>query len=277
MKTYRVGLIGNGRMGKIYAEEIKKIKEFTLIKTLRNQSISKNPKAIKNFFNLKNIDLFIIASPINSHYKYLLLAHKANKHVIVEKPFVENTRQLKKIIELYNNYKKSLIIHHNDILNFDKTNFIKNINKIEKVEMIYGKRDINYTYKKPFLDWLPHPISLLIYYFGRPKKIKIKYYDKKIIKEKVIEKIEIQIEIKKIKFQIIFSNNLKLPSKKVIIYQKGLKKIYNGYHQKNQKTVKLLLQKFIDHKNKINHLNHIKNTYEIIFKIEKIIKLKIIK
>lgn len=269
MKAYRVGLIGNGRMGKIYANEIKKIKEFILIEILTSQSISRDPKAIESFFNLETIDLFIIASPINTHYKYLLLAHKANKHIIIEKPFVENTRQLKKVIKLFQNYKNKLIIHHNDILNFDKTNFIENINNIKKVEMIYGKKDINYKYKKPFLDWLPHPISLLIYYFGRPKRLKIKYYDKKIVNEKVYEKLELEVEIKKIKFQIKFSNNLKSPSKKVIIYEIGLKKEYDGYHQKNQKTVKLLLEKFINNKNKINNLNLIKDIYEIIFKIEK--------
>ena len=49
MKAYRVGLIGNGRMGKIYANEIKKIKEFILIEILTSQSISRDPKAIESF------------------------------------------------------------------------------------------------------------------------------------------------------------------------------------------------------------------------------------
>ena len=54
-----------------------------------------------------------------------------------------------------------------------------------------------------------------------------------------------------------------------LYYQNGLKKFYDGYDQKNQKTVKLLLEKFINHKNNFNDLSHIKDVYETIFEIEK--------
>ena len=46
--------------------------------------------------------------------------------------------------------------------------------------MIYGKNEITNNYKKPFFDWLPHPLALMVKYFGYPKKFTIlKYYRKK--------------------------------------------------------------------------------------------------
>ena len=43
--------------------------------------------------------------------------------------------------------------------------------KIKKIEMIYGKNEITNSYKKPFFDWLPHPLALMVKYFGYPKKL----------------------------------------------------------------------------------------------------------
>ena len=71
MKTFNVGLIGYGKMGKIYAKEIKKKKEFKIVDILEHKNILKNPNVIKKFFKSKKINLFIISSPISTHFKYL--------------------------------------------------------------------------------------------------------------------------------------------------------------------------------------------------------------
>ena len=173
MKTYNVALIGYGKMGKIYAKEINKRKEYKIIDILRQKNISENPRIVKKIFKSKKINLIIISSPINTHFKYLQLAYRLRKNIIIEKPLIENIHQLKKLIQLNKNYKKRVMIHHNDVLNFEKIKFMnsfKKLQKINKIEMYYGKKEITNSYKKPFFDWLPHPLSVVITFFGEPNK-----------------------------------------------------------------------------------------------------------
>ena len=75
MKIINVILIGHGSIGSKFSDEIKKNKQFNLenIITTRN----------KNLIKLNNIDLIIICSPINTHYKYLLKAMRLNKDIII--------------------------------------------------------------------------------------------------------------------------------------------------------------------------------------------------
>lgn len=273
MSYYGVGLIGFGRMGKIYFKEIKKLKEFKIIDILKKSHILKKKNAIDNFFNLKNIDLIIITSPINTHFEYLVKAHKFNKNVIIEKPFVENNNQLKEILKIYKNYKKKIMIHHNDIFNLDNSDFFNSFNKriIKKIHMTYGKRSLEFDYKKPIIDWLPHPISIIIKYFGRPHKFHIKQYSRKIFKNKILEKLEIQFDLKSIKAIVLFSNNFSTPKKKIILFRNKQSQVYDGYDNKNQKTVELLLKKFMSD-GATNDLTHIKEVYNLLFKIERSIK-----
>ena len=72
-----VGLIGFGRYGKKYYANLLKDKYFRIVKILRKSKKKSNDLFTNNkkiFFKIKNIDLYIIASPTNSHYDYLKTA-----------------------------------------------------------------------------------------------------------------------------------------------------------------------------------------------------------
>ena len=270
MKTFNVGLVGYGKIGKIFAKEIKKKSQFKLIDILTKKKIKNGSRKINDFFNSKNINLFIITSPIETHLKYLKLAYKANKNIIIEKPVVKDLNQLKQLSKINKNYKKKIAIHHNDVLNFEKFKVMNKFFKfknINKIKMIYGKNEKVNSYKKPFIDWLPHPLALIINFFGKPKKFHIIKYSKKIKKGLVSEKLELAFDLNYLRIFVEFSNNLNVPTKKVIIYNKRKKEIYNGYDKINQKTVKLLLEKFYS-KNKINDISSNLKVYELLFKIE---------
>ena len=277
MKTFNVGLVGYGKMGKIFAKEIKKKSQFKLVDILTKKKIKNGSRKINDFFNSKNINLFIIASPIETHLKYLKLAYKANKNIIIEKPVVKDLDQLKQLSKINKNHKKKIAIHHNDVLNFEKFKVLNKFFKfknINKIKMIYGKNEKVNSYKKPFIDWLPHPLALIINFFGLPKKFHIINYSKKIKKGLVSEKLELAFDLNYFTIFVEFSNNLNVPTKKVIIYNKSKKEIYNGYNKKNQKTVKLLLEKFYS-KNKINDISSNLKMYELLFKIEDHLSKKI--
>ncbi len=277
MKVYNVGLIGYGKMGKIYVKEINNNKNYRIVDVLKYKNISKNPKTINNFFKSNKIDLIIISSPINTHFKYLKYAYRFNKNIIIEKPIVENYYEFKKLLQINKNYKKKVMIHHNDILNIKKSNLInkfRNQKQIKKIEMLYGKKELSNSYKKPFFDWLPHPLSVIINFFEYPKNFKIINYSKKIKQKLIIEKLEVLFNFKYFSIILNFSNNLKIPSKKIIIFKKNQKFIYNGYKKVNQKSVKLLLEYFYK-KKKINDINKNIKVYELLFKIEKLLSKKI--
>ena len=273
MKTFNVGLIGYGKMGKIYAKEIKKKKEFKIVDILEHKNILKNPDVIKKFFKSKKINLFIISSPISTHFKYLQHAYKEKKDIIIEKPLVENNNQLKKLKLLNKDYKKKVMIHHNDLLNFENMNFIGNLSDCKKIEMFYGKKELVNSYKKPFFDWLPHPLSIIINFIGEPKKFKILKYTKKVTNNLVLEELKLIFNFSNFQIFLNFSNDLKSPSKKIILYKNNKNKIYNGYAKKNQKTIKLLLDKFYK-VNKINDIDANLKVYELLFKIKKQLQKK---
>ena len=276
MKKFNVGLIGYGKMGKIYIKEINKNKNFKIIEILRHKNFKKETNTIKKFFNSKKINLFIISSPIRTHFKYLKYAYKAKKNIIVEKPIVENLSQLKKLIKINKNFPKKIMIHHNDVLNFEKLKIAKKINNndnIKKVEMFYGKNEIINKYKDPFFDWLPHPLAIIINFFNRIKKYKILNYSRSLKKKTIKEELRIVFDVKNFKIFVNFSNNFNSPQKKIMIYKKNRNLFYDGYKKQNQKSVKLLLEKF-NKTSRINDVNSNIEVYELLFKIKKLLKKK---
>ena len=269
MKVYNIGLIGRGKMGKAFQGEIEKSNKFNLVKIFSKRDIRKKKQNIRKFFRSNIFDLIIITSPVDSHYQYLNYAMKNKKHIIVEKPLVENFNELKKLSKLNRNFKQKIMIHHNDILNFEKYKiFKKSYKNSKKIEMIYGKKDIKNSTKKPYFDWLPHPLALIVKYFGFPKKFKILNYSKTKKESGLFEELKIEFSFKRLQIYLMFSNFLKNKTKKIFIFKNIKKEIYDGYKKKNQRSIKLLLEKF-HKKNKINEISLFFKSYDLLFRIKK--------
>lgn len=271
MKIVNVGLIGYGKMGKIFAKEIKNKKEFILKKIISKKDFT-NKILLKNFFQDKHINLVIITSPIETHFNYLKLALKENKNIIIEKPLVQNLKELNKIINLNKFFNKKILIHHNDILNLEKknSNYFENFHYIKKVVMKYGCMFKNSSFRLPHIDWLPHPLSVTINFFGWPVNIKIEKYLKRKKSKSIIEILNLKFVYNNCNVYINFSNFYKKKFKKIIIYQKKYKKIYNGYEKNNQRTVELLLNKFLNVK-KVNDISKFNLAYKLLFKISRML------
>ena len=269
MKVYNIGLIGRGKMGKAFQGEIEKSNKFNLVKIFSKRDIRKKKQNIRKFFRSNIFDLIIITSPVDSHYEYLNYAMKNKKNIIVEKPLVKNFNELKKLSKLNRNFKQKIMIHHNDILNFEKFKiFKKSYKDSKKIEMVYGKKDIKNSTKKPYFDWLPHPLALIVKYFGFPKKFKILNYSKIKKKSGFFEELKIEFSFKRLQIYLMFSNFLKNKTKKIFIFKNVKKEIYDGYKKKNQRSIKLLLEKFYK-KNKINEISLFFKTYDLLFRIKK--------
>ena len=85
-----VGLIGYGKYGKKYYKNLISNRNFKIIKVLRKSKRKINhifTNSPKKFFKLSNIDLYIIASPTETHYEYLKNVLDKKKHIIVGNEF----------------------------------------------------------------------------------------------------------------------------------------------------------------------------------------------
>ncbi len=273
-----VGLIGYGRYGKKYYKNLKQNKNFKIIKILRKSkkipnNLFTNDK--KSFFNIKIINLYIIASPANTHYEYLKYAINKQKNIIIEKPFVGEFKEYLDIKNIIKDYKKIILINHTDLY-MDayknlKLNF-KKIGKIKYVQLYFGKKDhysiknINNKYNLPHFEWLPHPLAIIIDLF-KDQNYKLNILEKrKTIKEKLLQNLKIILTGKNVNIEINFSNDYKKSRRDLIIFGSKLSLIYKGYNKKRKlylkKNNKSLIVKSQDNEPIRNLLNSFITQYE---------------
>ncbi len=236
----RVGLIGYGNYGKKYYDNIINDKKFKIIKILKKKKI--NSKLFTNnkkeFFNIKNIDLYVIASPTYTHFEYLNVIIKKKKHIIIEKPLVKSHKEFFEFKDKLKKHKKIILINHTDL--YFKTLLkikekIKEIGKIKSVSLIYGKKD-PYLFKNiqnstdlPFYEWLSHPLAIIDNFFKN-------YQFNKVIKSKEVRKGKFIIQYlkiiylgKKFNIKVHFSNNYKIKKRNLVIEGSKASLIYKGY------------------------------------------------
>ena len=309
-----IGLIGFGRIGRRYFKILNESKSFNLIKILRKKKYKKKNLSIKfynkkkDFFNKsKNyINAYIIASPVNTHYEYIKTILQKKKPLIIEKPIVKDVNELNKIKKLSKNINYPVLVNHSDLYNpafkvLEKK--IKLIGNFKKIKIVFGKFQQIYKINRksnillPYFDWLSHPIAVAIKIAGLPRKIEI-LNKKTIIKKKFIfQKIHTRLFCKKKIVDIFFSNNYKIPKRKILIkgdrgsinydaYKvKSLQlKIKNrkieSYYFKHESSLNNLLEVFSDlvvNKKKINDISLSIKVMKIIFLIQKKLNLDILK
>jgi predicted dehydrogenase len=117
-------------------------KKFTKLKITDNEN---------EIFKDKSIKLVSIASYDNYHYRQIVKCIKHNKHIIVEKPFCLN---LKELIDIYKLLKKNRQIKFLSNLVLRVNDLFKNIKKIVKPKNIYYlEADYIWGRKEKLLGW----------------------------------------------------------------------------------------------------------------------------
>ena len=239
------------------------------------------------------MDAFIITTPAISHFFFKKII-KTNKPIIIEKPLIQNFKEYENLKVMKKKFsKKKILINHSDLYSSGFLNintYLKKIGPIKEVVMKFGKYQRKYQSESPYFDWLPHPIAIYCYLFGKPSKVKIKKNEKFKKNNYKFQDLHFLLERKNIKAKIHFSNNFKKPYRIVkIIGTKG-SIIYNGYIKnhlfflKNNKRINIngnikktpirnLLDKFSDiilEKNKFkNDIMLSFNVMETLFKIQR--------
>ena len=129
MHKIAYGIIGYRNHSKKLLDILKKnTKTKTLVYVYKKNNILKNTKLIKYTNNLDDLDsckAIIIASPSNTHFKYLKYFSNKNKYIFCEKPGVISNKELVNL-KKFNKSKKELIYFN---FNYQYSNIIQPFQK----------------------------------------------------------------------------------------------------------------------------------------------------
>ncbi len=195
MDPIKVGIIGFGLSGKIFQAPFLQVSEnFQIVKicSSRNKEINELYPEVEivtdadQIINNTEIELVVVASPNTEHFSQVGKALKAGKHVIVEKPFVTNLEEGKKLIDLANRQQKILAVFQNRRWDGDfktvkeiiESGALGNISEYEvHFDRFRPEHDMTNwrSHDLPgsgvFFDLGPHLIDQALTLFGMPKAV----------------------------------------------------------------------------------------------------------
>lgn len=300
-KKLNIALIGFGKFGIKYANNLLKSNLFNLKIIIRKKKIKNFYKKIpisSNISEIKknNVDCAIIATSPETHYKIIKKIINYNLPFIIEKPVVNNFKNLNKIYKLSCAKKNLIFVNHSDYYNSFFQKIEKHKKKIGKFLFIYGEfiKPSN-QYKSsnfiPLENWLSHILFILQQFCSVDKfvvtKNILKFFQNKYYQFTIIDFFKNKNLLARIKF-----SNFNLKKKRLLkIYgEKGIIS-YNSYNiDKNFVSLKRkyffrsnhgtpmnnLLKKFYKHiklKKKTNQLTVVMRYQKLFDKIIKKTKM----
>lgn len=309
-----IGIVGTGSAAKRIYQILKEINndlQISFYSNTRNYFFLNKKKIFTKALKFKkknfNENIFFIANNSSEHFKYLQYFIRKQKNIYVEKPICTSSREAKKVIILYKNFRKNLTVGYqfreNESLKFLFNIIKKNINKIVSVSAYSGedvkKYHKNEDYKKSYtvnkekgggvLLTQIHQIDYLSFLFG--KVIKVKAIQKKTDK-KLHANVETNVSyLLKTKNNILINCNLNYFSKKlnliniyltdgIIIWNNELnsviikkkKKLKFLFNQNRHQMFYQRISNFLKNLNKKRNINSFKEDLNSIFVVDQIKK-----
>ncbi|GMR25208.1 MAG: Gfo/Idh/MocA family oxidoreductase [Ignavibacteria bacterium] len=135
---------------------------------------------INNCKDLMNgeADLIVIATPVDTHYKFAKEALESGKHIWVEKPFTSTSAQAEELIELAENKNLRIFVDHTFIYNGAVRKMKELVDNGELGNILYFdserinlglfQRDINAVW-----DLAPHDLSIMNYILPNHKVVAV--------------------------------------------------------------------------------------------------------
>tara|TARA_Y100000389_G_C17439672_1_gene507767 strand:- start:529 stop:1446 length:918 start_codon:yes stop_codon:yes gene_type:complete len=251
----KILIVGYGKIGKRYLSILKKKKNIEPIIFTRNIIKTKKVKFINDYKELNKINGAIIATPVNTHFKYTKFFLEKNIPVLLEKPIASQLKQANELKILSQKRKTSLIINYSDLFDPNLIKLLRYISPelkyLKKIEMYYGNNRNKYYYKaasSPSEDWLPHPVSVLIFILNKIDNFKIIKYNFKINKKngQLFEKFQIKFDLKKINILLNFSNFYKTNMRNISMETKNYRLNFDSYNKKNNFFLKKKIKKKVN-------------------------------
>ena len=141
-----IALVGYGSFGRKYYETLNQLKIFNkIIVYRRNKKKNSRLLSVESLKNNK-INLGIVATPVETHFKIAKIFLKLKIPIILEKPVSNKTEEVHKLNLLSKKNKTSVIINYSDLYNY---NYLKIKKKIKKnVSQLNINFKSNNEYKK---------------------------------------------------------------------------------------------------------------------------------
>ena len=174
----RIGLLGTGKWGKHYARLIPEYGELVIM----NRKID------------PTVDCVVIATPSDTHFKYIKEALKANKHVLVEKPMVLSLKEAMEVKKLLRD--KVFMVAHQYCYNDE----VRKQRPLERISLTHS----NSAGRNFFWEIAPHLFSVvdLLDFKGKvelklvntPEKIREWLFDNNKLEEPKTEPLRNELE-----------------------------------------------------------------------------------
>lgn len=243
-KRKKIIIVGFGVAGKRYFEILKKKDiDILILRKSKNKIFYKNKNIVISKKDLKNtllkkINLIIIASPVKTHWYYLNIFLRLNLDVVVEKPVVYSTYQFNQLKSLIKKFDNNFYINHSDLYNQNFINLFKNqkYKKIKKIVFHYGNDKNSYKatkHESPILDWLPHILSIIIFFLKDISSFRIKSFSSVVKKGLIYERSIFYLSCKKIIAKVYFSNFPKKNLRTFRLYNEDGHINFDSYNNKN--------------------------------------------
>ena len=239
-------IIGYGKWSKKNLKYLKNKKIFDkiIIRNRKKYFFLDNKKPIQNLSKdeiLKKIKSVHICTPINNHFNHLKKYSHFEK-TIVEKPFLKKLDELNKIKKIYKN--RFFWVNYIDTFSplISKINTSLKKKDFYQINLNYSKKNKFYKYRNEFaLEWLDHPLSLILFFFKKFPKMNI---EKCIIRKKgnsYNQQIIINYSFKKYKVNINLNCSSKVERNFQIIRKKNIETFHfykNSIFLNKKKTFK---------------------------------------
>ncbi len=153
MQPLKVGLCAYGMSGKIFhAPFIKQHPAFILaaiVERSKEESKIHYPEAdiyrsVEEMLQRADIDLVVVNTPVQTHFKYAKNALEAGKNVIVEKPFTVTVAEAQKLVDLAAEKQLFLSVYQNrrfdrDFLQVQKIIDSRKLGNLKEVEIRFDR------------------------------------------------------------------------------------------------------------------------------------------
>ena len=195
MKKIKTAILGFGLSGKILnGQLIAALEDFQVAKVFTSRAdevaaLFPEAECISDAFDAINdssIDLIVNCAPNEFHYSYSLAALESGKHVLVEKPFVNNLEDGEKLIAAAKKAGRFISVFHNrrwdsDFLTIKKILEENELGKIKQFESYFDRfrphltegqwREKSGAGAGVLFDLGPHLIDQALELFGRPESL----------------------------------------------------------------------------------------------------------
>jgi len=132
----RIAILGLGKMGLLHLRNCRHMDGVkvdaaadtseALLKRAGAEGVPALYRDYNDLINKAEVDAFIIALPNHLHYRAVKLAAEAGKHVLVEKPLANSSRECEELLEISRKSGIVLMVAHN-------YRFIRSVQKIKEV------------------------------------------------------------------------------------------------------------------------------------------------